>query len=241
MAFDIAAEQLGEVATTAGPAVFPVVGDATDAADVARAVAAALGAYGRLDVVVCCAGKFDFRTPISSLNRQRLSAAFDEIFAVNVKSALLTVHAAAPHLHARSGAVVLTVSSSAFHPDGAGVLYGTSKWAVRGLVVHLARELAPTVRVNGVAPGGTVRTRLGGLAALDQLDRVGDSTERSRRIADVTLLRRAASPDDHVGAYLFLASRQLSPMVTGTVICSDGGRGEPISPLWPDLSPNPRK
>jgi NAD(P)-dependent dehydrogenase (short-subunit alcohol dehydrogenase family) len=228
VAFDIAADPLGRLACRQGSAVVPVVGDATDAEDVDRAVGVAVERFGGVDVLVCCAGRFDFRTPVTGLDAGRLSAAFDEIFAVNVKSALLAVRAAARSLRERGGSVVLTVSSSAVHPDGAGVLYGASKWAVRGLVVHLARELAPHVRVNGVAPGGTGRTRLGGLEALGQRDRVGDGPDRDRLIAQSTLLRRSAVPEDHAGAYLFLASRQLSPMVTGTVVSSDGGRGEPL-------------
>jgi len=203
-------------------------GDASDPEVVAEAVALAGAARGRLDAVVCCAGRFDFYQPVSSVEPADLVAAFEEIYRVNVLSALVAARVAAEQLRASRGSLVLTVSSSACWPEGGGVLYGSSKWGVRGLVVHLARELAPEVRVNGVAPGGTARTRLAGLRSLGQQARVADSPERDVRIAAQTLLQAAACPEDHVGSYLFLASRSLSPMVTGTVVRSDGGRGERI-------------
>ena len=85
--------------------------------------------------------------------------AFDELFHANVASPLLGVHAALDALTASRGSVVLTCSTSGFYPGRGGVLYVASKFAVRGLVVALAHELAPDVRVNAVAPGGTRRHR----------------------------------------------------------------------------------
>lgn len=225
---DLASGPLVELAGRAGDQMATVEGDVTDPHTAARAVSCASEHFGGVDIVVCCAGRFDFRSPIGSLDAGELSAAFDEIFAVNVKGMLLAVHAAAGELRRRRGSVVLTLSSSAFYPEGAGVLYGASKWAGRGLVVHLARELAPEVRVNGVAPGGTAGTRLTGLDSLDQHYSVEDVPGRAPRIAAGTLLGMAADAGDHVGSYLFLASRHLAPQVTGAVVCSDGGRGEPI-------------
>ena len=82
------------------------------------------------------------------------------MFAVNVKSQLVCVRAALPELRRAGGSVVLTVSTSGFYPGRGGVLYVASKFAVRGCVIALAHELAPQVRVNGVAPGGTLGTEL---------------------------------------------------------------------------------
>lgn len=235
VAFDVAAAAASALAESLGDAVEPVVGDATVPGDVQRAVDVAGARFGRLDVLVCCAGRFDFRVPLSELTPVRLSEAFDEIFAVNVKSMVLAAHAAADALRQARGSVVLTLSSSAMYPEGAGVLYGASKWATRGLVAHLARELAPEVRVNGVAPGGTGHTALRGLTALDQHHGVGDVPGREERIAQGNLLGAVPTPADHAGAYVFLASARLSPMVTGAVVTSDGGRGEPLG-AGPDIS-----
>jgi len=214
-----------------------VAGDAANPRAHEIAVGETVGRFGGIDVLVCCAGRFDFHTPIGSLSPDELSSGFDEIFAVNVKSPLLAVRAALAELRRREGSVVLTLSSSAFHPEGAGVLYGSSKWATRGLVSHLARELAPSVRVNGVAPGGTVGTRLSGLEALGERRTVEEVPGRAARLAGGNLLGVAATPGDHAGAYVFLASRRLSPFVNGAVVNSDGGRGEPIG--TPGESPDP--
>ncbi|MCK4177043.1 SDR family oxidoreductase [Aciditerrimonas ferrireducens] len=220
---DLDGERLGDL-----PLADRVVGDACAPSVVAEAVERAEAAAGRLDSVVCCAGRFDFYQPICSLSPSDLVEAFEEIYRVNVLSGLVVARVAAEALRASRGSLVLTVSSSARWPEGGGVLYGSSKWAVRGLVAHLARELAPEVRVNGVAPGGTARTRLVGLRSLGQDGRVADGPERDERIAAQTLLGVAASPADHAGTYLYLVSRALSPLVTGTVVPSDGGRGERI-------------
>jgi NAD(P)-dependent dehydrogenase (short-subunit alcohol dehydrogenase family) len=220
---DVDGERLGDLGLAA-----QVVGDASTPSVVAEAIERARAETGCLDGVVCCAGRFDFYQPICSLPPSDVVEAFEEIYRVNVLSGLVVARVGAEALRASRGSLVLTVSSSASWPEGGGVLYGSSKWAVRGLVTHLARELAPEVRVNGVAPGGTARTRLGGLRSLGQGARVADGPERDRRIAAQTLLGVAASPADHAGAYLYLVSRALSPLVTGTVVRSDGGRGERI-------------
>ena len=139
-------------------------GDATSAADARAAVAAAAVAFGGLDVLVSCVGIFDFYRGLAELDDEQLDDGFDEIFAVNVKSQLVSVRAALPELQRSGGCVVLTVSTSGFYPGRGGVLYVASKFAVRGCVIALAHELAPGVRVNGVAPGGTLGTELTGAA-----------------------------------------------------------------------------
>ena len=117
--------------------------------------------------------------------------AFDELYRVNVASQLLSVKAALPPLRESRGSVVLTVSTSGFYPGRGGVLYVSSKFAVRGLVVALAHELAPDVRVNGVAPGGTLGTELRGPAALHLDDqRLDDRPERPHAVRRLGLTTR---------------------------------------------------
>ncbi len=67
--------------------------------------------------------------------------------------------------------MILTGSTSSFTPGRGGILYVVSKFAVRGCVLSLAHELAPEIRVNGVAPGGTHSTDLRGLHSLGLYDR----------------------------------------------------------------------
>ena len=122
--------------------------------------------HGGLDVLVSCVGMFDFDRGVRDLGREELVPAFDELFHVNVASMLVSVQSALAALAGAHGAIVLTASTSGFYAGRGGTLYVASKFAVRGLVVALAHELAPDIHVNGVAPGGTLGTDLRGPAAL---------------------------------------------------------------------------
>jgi NAD(P)-dependent dehydrogenase (short-subunit alcohol dehydrogenase family) len=206
------------------PGCVTAQGDATSLADTTAAVAAARRAYGGLDVLVNCVGIFDFYRGLADLGGE-LDEAFDEMFRVNVKSQLVSVQAALAELRRSRGCVVLTVSTSGFYPGRGGVLYVASKFAVRGCVVALAHELAPDVRVNGVAPGGTVGTGLTGPASMGLAgQRLGAAPGREEELKARTPLRVALTGDDHAGAYVYLASGRARG-VTGTVLHSDGGTG----------------
>lgn len=206
------------------PQVVTTCGDATTAAANHAAVAAATTAFGGLDVLVGCVGIFDFYRRLDQLSEAEIEAGFDEIFATNVKSQLYAVKAALPALRASGGSIILTESTSAYYPGRGGTLYVASKFAVRGLVTTLAYELAPTIRVNGVAPGGTLNTDLRGLAALG-LDATSLSgPDREAELAAGNPLQVALSGADHAGSYVFLASDRARGM-TGRTLHSDGGRG----------------
>jgi len=199
-------------------------GDATSLADTEAAVTAACRAYGGLDVLVNCVGIFDFYRGLADLGDE-LDEAFDEMFQANVKSQLISVKAALAELRRSRGSVVLTVSTSGFYPGRGGVLYVASKFAVRGCVVALAHELAPDVRVNGVAPGGTMGTDLTGPASMGLAgQRLGAAPGRAEELKARTPLRVALTGDDHAGSYVYLASGRARG-VTGTVLHSDGGIG----------------
>jgi len=200
-------------------------GDATSLADARAVVGAVTHSFGGLDVLVNCVGVFDFYRGLADIDDGQLDAAFDEVFAINVKSQLVCVRAALPELRRAGGSVVLTVSTSGFYPGRGGVLYVASKFAVRGCVIALAHELAPEVRVNGVAPGGTLGTELTGPASLGLADRVLDAAEgREEDLRRRTPLRVALGGEDHAGSYVFLASDRARG-ITGTVVHSDGGAG----------------
>jgi 2,3-dihydroxy-2,3-dihydrophenylpropionate dehydrogenase len=134
------------------------------------------------------------------------------------------VKAALPALGAGSS-IVLTGSTSSFQPGRGGVLSVATKFAVRGIVASLARELAPDVRVNGVAPGGTIGTDLRGPAALGlDAERLDDRPDRAGELRTRTPLGVALTPADHAWAYVYLASDR-SRGTTGTFLQSDGGTG----------------
>jgi NAD(P)-dependent dehydrogenase (short-subunit alcohol dehydrogenase family) len=207
------------------PNVVVIEGDATTSAANQAAAAAAAAAFGSLDLLVCCVGIFDFYRGLEDLDVDLIDAAFDEAFAINVKSYLHSVKAALPYLRASRGAVILTESTSSYFPGRGGVLYVASKFAVRGLVAALAAELAPDVRVNSVAPGGTLGTDLRGLDALDQHSQVlADTPGRADDLRSRTPLAVALTSDDHAGSYVFLASERARG-ITGGVLHSDGGIG----------------
>jgi len=206
------------------PGAVVVEGDATAIESDRRAVDAAVDAFGGLDTLVSCVGVFDFYRGITDLGDDELTDGFDELFRVNVLSQLLVVKAAVPALRAVGGAsIVLTVSTSGFYPGRGGVLYVGSKFAVRGLVVSLAHELAPAIRVNGVAPGGTLNTDLRGPAALG-LDeqRLDDQADRAEQMKRRTPLAVSLDGADHAGSYVFLASDKARG-ITGSFVHPDGG------------------
>lgn len=208
-----------------GARVAVVPGDATRAADNERAVDIALSRFGRLDTLATFVGIFDTYTHLMAIPPERLDEAFTETFAVNVKSIMLAAQAAVPHLRSARGSIVVTASSSSFYPGRGGSLYVSSKFAVRGLVVQLAHELAPDIRVNGVAPGGTLATDLRGLRSLGQFEqRLDDRPGREQGLRSRTPLAVALRPEEHAAAYVYLASDR-APGITGEILRSDGGLG----------------
>ena len=206
------------------PAVPVVEGDATTREANDRAVAAAVEAFGGLDTLVNCVGIFDFYRGIADIDADDLPSAFDEMFRTNVLSHLQSVGAAVSALREGAGpSIILTESASSYHPGRGGVLYVSSKFAVRGLVASLAHELAPQIRVNGVAPGGTVNTDLRGLTSLAQQEtRLDDIPNRARDVAARTPLNVALTGEDHAWAFVFLASDRARG-ITGETIHPDGG------------------
>ena len=208
------------------PTVPVTVGDATTREANDAAVSAAREAFGGLDTLVSCVGIFDYYRSIEDLDAGLLDAAFDEIFAVNVKTMLHSVKAALPELKASgAGSVVLTESTSSYYAGRGGVLYVASKFAVRGLVTALAHDLAPEVRVNGVAPGGTLDTDLRGLPSLGLAERsLGATPGRAADMAARVPLGVAMTAQDMAWSYVFLASGRARG-ITGTTVHPDAGAG----------------
>jgi len=207
----------------AAPDMVVEAGDATSWDDTERAVDAAVSAFGGLDVLVNCVGLFDYSRRLEDLDRDVFDAAFDEAMRVNVLSHILSVRLAIPHLRASKGTVILTGSTSGFSLGSGGVLYVASKYALRGVVASLAKELAPDIRVNAVAPGGTAGTDLRGLRALGLQDRsLGDVPDRAAGIRDRSPLDVVLDASDHAHSFVFLASDGARGM-TGRFLHPDGG------------------
>lgn len=197
-------------------------GDATVLSDNVAAVDAVVARHGGLDTLVNCVGIFDFYRSIRELDDNAFDEGFDEMFRTNVASQLCSVKAAVDALTATRGNIVLTVSTSGFYPGRGGVMYVATKFAVRGVVVALAHDLAPAIRVNGVAPGGTLNTDLRGPASMQLADSRLDAPDRAEGMRARTPLELAMSSEDHAGSYVFLASDRARG-ITGTFVHPDGG------------------
>jgi len=205
-----------------GPDVAVVEGDATLAPDNHRAAEAARQ-FGGINIAVSFVGIFDLYRPLTEIPDAQFDAAFTEMFTVNVKSALLLARAVVPDLRRSRGTLILTLSSSSFYAGRGGPLYVASKHALRGVVLQLAHELAPDIRVNAVAPGGTLQTDLRGLRSLGQDGvRLDDRPGRQAALEQRTPLSVALSAADHAASYLFLASDGAAGM-TGEILRNDGG------------------
>jgi 2,3-dihydroxy-2,3-dihydrophenylpropionate dehydrogenase len=216
------AARCDELRAQFGGAAIVLAGDVTRLDDNRRAVAETVRAFGRLDVFVGNAGVFDGNQRLDEFPEDRLAAAFDEQFAVNVKGLVFGVKAVLPELAKHGGAMIFTASVAGFNSGGGGALYTASKHAVVGLIRQLAVELGPRIRVNGVAPGGTM-TDLRGLEALGREGHSHFTDPGTEDRLRNNPLQMALRPDDLAGAYLFLASRQNAGGITGTVVMVDAG------------------
>ncbi len=213
----------------AGERVLAVSGDVRSADDLRVGVERTIERFGKLDIVVPNAGIWDFNRSISRTTPEEIAAIYDDLFDINVKGYLLTVSSTWSELVKTNGNVVMTLSNAAFYPAGGGPVYTAAKHAARGLVTQLAYELAPKVRVNGVAIGG-LRTDLRGPASAGMAER---SIEQgfAKRDGDpgpnmwLPLHDASTDPADSTGPYVFLASRANASVITGAIVNADGGIG----------------
>jgi NAD(P)-dependent dehydrogenase (short-subunit alcohol dehydrogenase family) len=198
-------------------AVVQVQGDVRTIEAYEAALAAATDQFGRLDIFVGNAGVYDNRHAFADYDATSLVAAFDEMFAINVRGYALGALATLPALRRTQGTILFTGSVSSVSAGFGGALYIASKHAVAGLTKQLAYELAPfKVRVNCVAPG-YAPTNLRGLSSLDQ------GMTASAPAAEGLPLGVHASPNDYAEAYVFLASDAGRRMASGSVMVLDGG------------------
>lgn len=221
---DRSAERLKTLADDHPEASLGCLGDVRSLADNHAAVAHACERFGKLDCAIGNAGLWDYSTALVDLPDDRIDAAFDEIFQVNVKGYLLLAKAAVPALVRSEGSLIFTISNAGFYPSGGGPLYTATKHAAVGLVRQLAYELAPSVRVNGVAPGG-IDTDLRGLEALGLADRSIATLKLGQSAHLFVPIGRLPTAQEYAGAYVMFASRTDGAPATGAVLNHDGGLG----------------
>jgi 3-oxoacyl-[acyl-carrier protein] reductase len=183
--------------------------DVTDADAVVEAMDEA--AAGGLDVLVNNAGT----TTVQTTEDMPLEE-WDRILRVNLHGTFLCCRAAIPHLRPRPGAAIVNISSSSgLVGGGGGAHYAASKAGIDGLTRHLARELAPAVRVNSIQPR-TIETDL-------FRARYAHAPLAQEQLRDQVPLRRFGQPEDIADAVAFLAS-DWAGYITGQIILIDGGR-----------------
>jgi pteridine reductase len=163
--------------------------------------------FGQLDAVVNNASSF-YALPLAEIN----AAHWADLMGTNLKAPLFLAQAAASELRRQRGVIINIVDIHAERPMHGHLMYSVAKAGLAALTKSLAQELAPLVRVNGVAPG----------VILWPENEQWQDAEARRKIVDHTLLKREGEPDDIARTVQFLIAD--APYITGQIIAVDGGR-----------------
>ena len=175
-------------------------GDLADPEQARKLVERAVEELGGLDLLVNAAGEGFVPKPVEKLTE----GDWDAAFGATAKGSFFVTQAAAPHLRASRGCVVMIEDVAAYQPWPSFAAHCAAKAAQAMLTRVLARALAPEVRVCGLAPGP-----------------VAVEPEQEERRAAETLLGRVGSLEDVAAAVTYLAG---ASFVTGTTLVVDGGR-----------------
>jgi len=186
-----------------GGDAFAIAADLSDPRAAAPLVAAVADHWGTFDVLVNSAGVMR-RTPVGTVT----PADWDAIFAINLRAPFFVAQAAATRMGTRGGAIVNIADLAGLETWSAFVPHGISKAGVIQMTRALGHALAPHIRVNAVAPGAVLLPAAWDAAA-------------TAHLVETTPLRRLGTPEDVVGAVLYLLQ---ADYVTGETIVVDGGR-----------------
>jgi len=198
------AERTAAQAREAGVRALTVQADVSRAADVASLLERTLAELGRVDILIANAGAFR-RTPIDTLSESD----WDDMLDNNLRTTFLCAHRFGLQMRAQGGGCVVTLADVAgMRPWIAYLPYCVAKAGVIALTRGLAKELAPTVRVNAIAPGPVL------------FPEDVDPDLRQRELAR-TLLQREGNPQHIADAVLALVRNDY---LTGVVLPVDGGR-----------------
>ena len=207
---DLAEAVAGEIRAAGGESV-AIQGDVSRAEDVSRLLSSALDAFGRVHAWVNNAGADILTGEARTWPAERQ---WDRVMAVDLKGTWLGSRAAADAMRRDGGGAIVNLSwDHVTHGMGnpTAAIYAAAKGGVAAMSRSLAREFAPTVRVNVVAPGWIQTQWLDGAGA-----------EVQQRVADATPLGRAGAPDDVAGAVAFLVSAEAA-FITGQTLLVNGG------------------
>lgn len=210
---DVDGPAAAEAAAELGAHALAVKVDVADEREVARLVSAAVERFGGVDVLINNAAVYAVmpirRAPVEALT----VAEWDQVMTVNLRGVFLCARAVTPVMRERGYGRIINISSgTAF--NGVGALhYAASKAGIIGFTRTLARELGPHgITVNAVAPGATLTDTM-----------TSEDQRRYEAGASARAISRVGTPDDLLGAVLFLASPAAS-FITGQTLVVDGGR-----------------
>lgn len=194
-----------ELQASRARSVLPVQADLADPAAPASSIESVVAHYGRLDALVNNASAF-FPTPVGDATQ----AQWETLFASNARAPFFLSQAALPALREARGSIVNLVDIYAERPLAAHPLYCMAKAALAAMTRSLALDLAPEIRVNGVAPGAVMWPN------------DGKPYDDQQAMLARTPLKRAGTPEDVAATVLWLLRD--APFVTGQIIRVDGGR-----------------
>jgi pteridine reductase len=198
------AEELNRVRDGSAACFQAMLGERSAAEELVGGV---LDRFGRVDLLVNNASAF-YPTPIGSITEED----WDTLVGSNLKGPLFLCQAMAVHLAQSGGSIINMIDIHGERPLADYAVYSTAKAGLAMLTRSLARELAPEVRVNGIAPGAIL---------WPVSDDAEDAERRERQLLRVPLGRKG-EPGDIAETVLFLADR--APFITGQIIAVDGGR-----------------
>lgn len=212
-------ETAGEIHSSTGATVVPIVADVSRADDVQRLVAESAGALGAIDILVTNTGG-PKSGPFIGFSDADWHEAIDSV----LMSVVRLARAVVPHMRQRGGGRIINITSiSAKQPVEGLVLSNALRAAITGLSRTIANELASdNILVNCVAPGYTKTDRVVELAEAAAAREGVTVSEVQQRTEDAIPLRRLASPEEFASVVAFLASGRAS-YVTGTTLQIDGG------------------
>lgn len=188
--------------------------DVADEAAVERSVAEVHSHYGRIDSVFNAAGHAEFG-PIEEWSFER----WQRMLTVHAGGTFLVCKYVLPIMRAQGGGAIVNVASvAALAAQSGNAPYGAAKGAILSFSRQLAKDAAPAVRVNTIAPG---RTRSGMTEPL-MIERFGSVEAGVEAFGQGNLQKRVAEPEELAACVCFLLSDDAS-FVTGSVLVADGG------------------